>query len=141
MDINSLINHEEDDNYDRGNCTFINPVNINYKPIDELNYETIDKLNYEPTESFLNELNYSQESFNKFEQFDYLQEIFNESEQSNYCQECFNKSKQLSLQNQLKVKEIIYLLLPMEYSPTSEDRIAIIYNIEAWNNSEAFINN
>ncbi|KAF0400565.1 hypothetical protein F8M41_009545 [Gigaspora margarita] len=117
MDINSLINHEEDDNYERSNCTFINLVDINYKPIDELNYESIDKLNYEPSnelnyepieeflsdnmikdkssednyyklldeilydntvmdkdpdnsfsaESFLNESNYSQESFNEFE--------------------------------------------------------------------------
>ncbi|CAG8843862.1 29347_t:CDS:1, partial [Gigaspora margarita] len=35
-------------------------------------------------ESFLNELNYFQENFNEFEQFDRLQESFNELEQSNY---------------------------------------------------------
>ncbi|KAF0512005.1 hypothetical protein F8M41_018136 [Gigaspora margarita] len=90
MDINSLINHE-DDNYDRGNCTFINLSSI----IIDLENNNEDK-----------------------------------SEQEIYL-----------ITEQLKVKEIIYLLLPIEYPPTSEDGIAIIYNIEAWNNCEAFKNN
>ncbi|RIB17620.1 hypothetical protein C2G38_2186843 [Gigaspora rosea] len=55
MDIISLIYHEEDDNYERSNCTFINPVDSNYKPIDELNYESIDKLNYEPSNELIYE--------------------------------------------------------------------------------------
>ncbi|CAG8594210.1 4965_t:CDS:2, partial [Scutellospora calospora] len=33
---------------------------------------------------------------------------------------------------QLRVKEIIHTVLSMEYPLTSEDGIAIIYNIEAW---------
>ena len=32
---------------------------------------------------------------------------------------------------QLRVKEIVHNILPMEYPPTSEEGIAIIYNIEA----------
>jgi len=42
---------------------------------------------------------------------------------------------------QLRVKEIVHNVLPMEYPPTSEDGIAIIYNIEAWDNFEAFTDN
>jgi len=42
---------------------------------------------------------------------------------------------------QLRIKEIIHNILPMEYPPTSEDGIAIIYNIEAWDSFEAFTDN
>ncbi len=42
---------------------------------------------------------------------------------------------------QLRIKEIIHNILPMEYPPTSEDSIAIIYNIEAWDSFEAFTDN
>ncbi|CAG8585315.1 1874_t:CDS:2, partial [Gigaspora rosea] len=83
------MNHE-DDNYERIDKLSYEPSNeLNYEPIEELlSYNTIkDPDDSFSAESFLNELNYSQESFNEFEQFYYLQESFNESEQSNYFQE------------------------------------------------------
>ncbi|CAG8578077.1 18729_t:CDS:10, partial [Racocetra persica] len=42
---------------------------------------------------------------------------------------------------QLRVNEIIHSIFPMEYPPTSENGIAIIYNIEAWDNLLVFTNN
>lgn len=48
---------------------------------------------------FLNEFNYSQESFNEYEHFNHSQESFNEHEQSNCFEENFDKPEQSSSQN------------------------------------------
>jgi len=37
----------------------------------------------------------------------------------------------------MTVKTIIYSLTPLEYPPTSEEGVAIIYHVEKWNNKEA----
>ena len=41
----------------------------------------------------------------------------------------------------MKVGEIIYSVLPMEYPPTSVEGIAIVYNIETWDNYELIFSN
>ncbi len=35
------------------------------------------------------------------------------------------------------IKKIIHSLTPVEYPPTSEEGVAIIYHVEGWNNKEA----
>ena len=37
----------------------------------------------------------------------------------------------------MTVKKIIHSLTPVEYPPTSEEGIAIIYHIEGWDNKDA----
>ncbi|CAB4379477.1 unnamed protein product [Rhizophagus irregularis] len=37
----------------------------------------------------------------------------------------------------MTVKTIIHSLTPVEYPPTSEEGVAIIYQIQGWNNKEA----
>jgi hypothetical protein len=36
----------------------------------------------------------------------------------------------------MTVKTIIHTLTPIEYPPTSEEGVAIIYHVEGWNNVE-----
>ncbi|RIB11369.1 hypothetical protein C2G38_2250197 [Gigaspora rosea] len=129
MDIISLMNHEDD----------------NYERIDKLSYEPSNELNYEPIEELLsyNTIKGKNSEDNYYELMD---EILSDNA-SSIMIDLENNNEDESEQviylitEQLRVKEIIHLLLPMEYPPTSEDEIAIVYNIEAWNNSEAFINN
>ncbi|CAG8668558.1 12273_t:CDS:2 [Gigaspora rosea] len=127
-------------NYEPSNELIYEPIEellsdntIKYKSSEDNYYELLDEILSDNTfsaESFLNESNYSQESFNEFERFDYSQEIFNESEQSNYFQEQNNNEDESEqeiylITEQLRVKEIIHSLLPMEYPPTSEDGTTI----------------
>jgi hypothetical protein len=37
----------------------------------------------------------------------------------------------------MTVKTIIHSLTPIEYPPTSEEGVAIIYHVQGWNNKEA----
>jgi hypothetical protein len=37
----------------------------------------------------------------------------------------------------MTVKKIIHSLIPLEYPPTSEEGVAIIYHVQGWNNKEA----
>lgn len=37
---------------------------------------------------------------------------------------------------QITVKTIIHSLTPIEYPPTSEEGVAIVYHVEGWNNVE-----
>ncbi|KAF0522617.1 hypothetical protein F8M41_015509 [Gigaspora margarita] len=128
------INSNEDVNYEQSNCTFINPLILIIKSIDELNYESIDKLNYEPS----NELNYEpieellsdntiKDKSSENNYYELLDEILSDNtvidkdpDNNEFEQEIYLITKQL------RVKEIIHSLLPMEYPPTSEDGIAII---------------
>jgi hypothetical protein len=41
----------------------------------------------------------------------------------------------------MRVGEIRYSVLPMEYPPTSAEGIAIVYNIETWGNYELAFSN
>jgi hypothetical protein len=41
----------------------------------------------------------------------------------------------------MRVGEIRYSVLPMEYPPTSAKGIAIVYNIETWDNYELAFSN
>ena len=41
----------------------------------------------------------------------------------------------------LRVGEIRYSALPIEYPPTSEQGIAIVFNIESWESYDAFFDN
>ncbi|RIA79563.1 hypothetical protein C1645_840405 [Glomus cerebriforme] len=42
---------------------------------------------------------------------------------------------------QLSIKTVIYSLIPIEYPPTSEEGVAIIYHVEGWENKEAVFAN
>ncbi len=44
---------------------------------------------------------------------------------------------EIYLTKSMTVKTIIHSLTPLEYPPTSEEGVAIIYHIEGWNNKEA----
>jgi hypothetical protein len=43
--------------------------------------------------------------------------------------------------DKMRVGEIRYSALPMEYPPTSSEGIAIVYNIETWDNYESAFKN
>lgn len=43
--------------------------------------------------------------------------------------------------DKMRVGEIRYSVLPMEYPSTSAEGIAIVYNIETWDNYEQAFNN
>ena len=43
--------------------------------------------------------------------------------------------------DKMRVGEIRYSILPMEYPPTSAEGIAIVYNVEAWDNHDLAFNN
>jgi hypothetical protein len=43
--------------------------------------------------------------------------------------------------DKMRVGEIRYSVLPMEYPPTSAEGIAIVYNIETWDNYEQAFSN
>ncbi|CAG8516839.1 13496_t:CDS:10 [Cetraspora pellucida] len=100
---------------------------INFEPDDELFSDSIIKdLSSEDNVSisdFQNEIDVFEESINKYD---------NHLSTSQMNQEIY------MITEQLRVKEIIHTVLSMEYPPISEDRIAIIYNIETWNSFEAY---
>ena len=41
----------------------------------------------------------------------------------------------------MRVGEVRYSALPMEYPPTSDEGIAIVYNIETWDSYESAFSN
>jgi len=45
------------------------------------------------------------------------------------------------MMEKLRVGEVQYSALPMEYPPTSNEGIAIVYNIETWDSYESAFNN
>ncbi len=48
-----------------------------------------------------------------------------------------SEDAEIYLTKSMIVKTIIHSLTPLEYLPTSEEGVAIIYYIEGWNNKEA----
>uniref|UniRef100_U9SWQ8 Uncharacterized protein n=1 Tax=Rhizophagus irregularis (strain DAOM 181602 / DAOM 197198 / MUCL 43194) TaxID=747089 RepID=U9SWQ8_RHIID len=47
------------------------------------------------------------------------------------------KDDEIYITKSMTVKTIIHSLTPVEYPPTSEEGVAIIYQIQGWNNKEA----
>ncbi|KAF0532601.1 hypothetical protein F8M41_011102 [Gigaspora margarita] len=151
MDINSLINHKSDNihaDYKLEDSASINCKHtlINSGSIDELNHEPVYELSSDNTireksskdnyNEILDEILSNNTANNKDPDNNLLSSIIinlkNDNDES--------EQKVCLITEQLKVNKIIHSILPMEYPPTSEDEIAIVYNIEAWNNnSEAFM--
>ena len=44
---------------------------------------------------------------------------------------------EIYITKQMTVKTILHLLIPIEYSPTSKDRVVIVYHIEGWQDVNA----
>ncbi|RIA79807.1 hypothetical protein C1645_839881 [Glomus cerebriforme] len=63
------------------------------------------------------------------------EEDFNK-EPSNIISES-EEETEIYLMKQLSIKTVIHSLIPIEYPPTSEEGVAIIYHVEGWENKEA----
>lgn len=44
------------------------------------------------------------------------------------------ENAEIHITKQITVKTILHSLTPIEYPPTSEDGVAIIYHVEGWQN-------
>ncbi|RGB36833.1 hypothetical protein C1646_757608 [Rhizophagus diaphanus] len=46
------------------------------------------------------------------------------------------ENAEIYITKHMTVKTILHSLTPLEYSPTSEDGVAIIYHVEGWQNMD-----
>lgn len=47
------------------------------------------------------------------------------------------ENAEIYLTKHMSVKTIIHSLVPIEYPPTCEEGVAVIYHVEGWDNKEA----